>query len=101
LRAQLARKVTAGLALALLPLTACSAEPPSQEALANKLKAENILKTLSAQQLSCIAGVLLKYERAGDLKDYVDGKKSLEAIRGPKDKQDELEREWAACATTK
>jgi hypothetical protein len=91
--------VTAGLAIALFPLTACSADPPSQEALASKLKTEAIFKSLSAQQVNCISGVLLKYAKASDLNDYVAGKKSVEDVRGPKDKQDEVEKESTACVT--
>ena len=101
MRAQLARKVAAGLAVALFPLTACSADPPSQQALASKLKTENGFNNLSAQQLDCLSGVLLKYAKASDLKDYVDGKKTVEQVRGPKDKQDEVEKEFAACITGK
>jgi hypothetical protein len=97
LRAQLARRVTAGLAIALFPLTACSADPPTKEALAGKLKAEADFKSLSAPQVSCISGVLLKYAKASDLQDYVDGKKGVNDVRGPKDKEDEVKQESAAC----
>jgi hypothetical protein len=92
--------VTAGLAIALFPLTACSADRPSQEALASKLKTESGYNSLSVQQLNCISGVLLKYAKASDLKDYVEGRKSLEDIRAPENKKDDAEKESAACATS-
>jgi hypothetical protein len=99
LRAQLARKVAAGLTVALFPLTACSVDPPSKQALANKLKSETIFQSLSAQQVNCISDVLLKYAKASDLKDYVDGKKTINDVRSPKDKKEKVEKESTACIT--
>jgi hypothetical protein len=101
LRAQLARRLTAGLAVALISLTACSANPPSQAALKDKLKTEAAFKSLSDKQVDCIAGVLIKYAKAGDLKDYVDGKKAVEDVRGPKDKEKAVEDETKTCVTAK
>jgi len=99
LRAQLARKATAAFAIALFALTACSTEPPSRDALKTKLKTESVFKSLSDKQVDCLAGVLLKYAKAGDLKDYVDGKKNVEAVRGPADKEKDVQNESAACVT--
>ncbi len=100
LRARLAQKLTAGVAVALFTLTACSTEPPSREALKNKLKTEQVFKSLTDKQVDCIAGVLIKYAKAGDLKDYVDGKKDVNSVRGPKDKEDEVTNESKACVTS-
>ena len=101
MRAQLTRRLTAGLAIALFSLTACSADPPSQAALKDKLKTESLFKSLSDTQVNCVAGVLIKYAKAGDLKDYVDGKKSVDDVRGPKDKEDAVKSETTACITAK
>ena len=101
MRAQLARRLTACLAVALFSLTACGADPPSQAALKDKLKTESLFKTLNDKQVDCIAGVLIKYAKAGDLKDYVDGKKTVDAVRGPKDKEAALQSETQTCVTAK
>jgi hypothetical protein len=101
LRAQLAGRLTAGIAVALISLSACSSDPPSQAALKDKLKTEDVFKALNDKQVDCIAGVLIKYAKAGDLKDYVAGKKAMDAVRGPKDKEDALKSETETCVTAK
>jgi hypothetical protein len=100
LRAQ-ARKITVALAVGLFALTACSADKPSQDALKTKLKSESEFSTLTDTQVNCIAGVLLKYAKAGDLADYVNGKKKVEDVRGPADKEDDVTKETTACVTAK
>jgi hypothetical protein len=101
LRAQLARRITAGLAVALISLTACSSDPPSRDALKNKLKTEDVFKSLSDKQVDCIAGVLIKYAKASDLNDYVAGKKGVNDVRGPKDKEQAVTSETTTCVTAK
>jgi hypothetical protein len=89
--------MTAGLAIGLFALTACGADKPSQDSLKTKLKTESDFKALTDTQVNCIAGVLLKYAKAGDLSDYVAGKKSVNDVRGPADKEDEVTAESKAC----
>jgi hypothetical protein len=101
LRAQLTRRVAAGIAVALISLTACSSDPPSRDALKSKLKTESLFKTLNDTQVDCIAGVLIKYAKASDLNDYVAGKKSVNDVRGPKDKEQAVTSETTACVTPK
>jgi hypothetical protein len=96
LRAQ-ARKFTVALAVGLFALTACGADKPSQDALKAKLKTEDTFKALPDGQVNCIAGVLLKYAKAGDLADYVAGKKKVEDVRGPQSKEAAVQSETAAC----
>ena len=84
---------------ALFTLTACSPKPPSKDALVGKLKTESLFKTLNDKQVGCIADVLLKYASAKDLSAYVDGKKKVEDVRGPKDKEQAVTTEVTACAT--
>jgi hypothetical protein len=101
LRAHQARKITAALAIGLFTLTACGADKPSQDALKAKLKTEDTFKALPDGQVNCMAGVLLKYAKAGDLADYVAGKKTVDAVRGPANKQQQVNTEMQACLTTK
>ena len=102
MRAQLTRTLTAGVAVALISLTAaCSTDPPSQAALKDKLKTESLFKSLSDTQVDCVAGVLIKYAKAGDLKDYVAGKKAFGSVQSPKSKNEAITNETAACVTAK
>ena len=99
MRAQVARRITAGVAVALISLTACSSDPPSRDVLKNKLKTEADFKGLTDKQTDCIAGVLIKYAKASDLNDYVAGKKKVTDVRGPKDKEAAVKSEATACTT--
>lgn len=92
--------MTAVFAIGLFALAACS-KAPSQDALKNKLKSESEFSSLTDAQVNCIAGVLIKYAKKGDLNDYVDGKKSVDQVRGPADKQDEVTKESQTCVTAK
>jgi hypothetical protein len=98
LRAQ-ARKMTTVIAIGLFAMTACGGKAPSQDALKSKLKSETEFSSLTDAQVNCIAGVLIKYAKKGDLNDYVDGKKKVEDVRGPADKQDEVTKETSTCVT--
>lgn len=101
MRAHQARKITAALAIGLFTLTACGADKPSHDALKNKLKSESTFSSLTDGQVSCITDVLLKYAKAGDLADYVAGKKKVEDVRGPASKEEAVNKETQACVTAK
>lgn len=102
MRTTAVRKFAAGTAVAAIALftAACGADAPSKDELKAKLKTEQDLKGINDASLDCVAGVLLKYGKAGDLRDYVDGKKNLEAVRGPADKVDDVEKETTTCITS-
>ena len=72
------------IAIGLFSLTACGSKAPSRDEVKAKLKTESDFKTYSDKQVDCLAGVFVKYAKASDLSDYVKGKKTLDAVQGPK-----------------
>ncbi|HSV64475.1 MAG TPA: hypothetical protein VLJ59_01025 [Mycobacteriales bacterium] len=94
------RRFAAGAVVAAITAltAACGASAPSRDELKTKLKAESSFSGASDKVVDCVAGVLLKYGKAGDLRDYVNGKKNLDAVRGPADKVDDVTKEATACA---
>lgn len=93
-------RLAAGVGCVLFALTACSASKPDRGAVRAKLKTESSLAALSDAQLDCYTDVINKYGDAGDLKDYVDGKKKREDIRGkPASDEKAATDETMACAT--
>ena len=58
-----------------------------------------MFKSLTDKQVDCIAGVLIKYAKAGDLNDYVAGKKGVNDVRGPKSKESAVTSETKTCVT--
>jgi hypothetical protein len=89
-RPRLAAASSAVALLAALGLSACGSSgsgKPSTAAIASKLAGDSQADVASAGHaaLDCLAAVLLKYEPAADLNNYVAGKESFSDLPDPKD----------------
>jgi hypothetical protein len=69
-----------------------------KSALVAKLKTESDFKTLTDNQASCIADVVIKYVNKDDVNKYVKGD-AKELADPPKDKEGEATKAITDCAT--
>jgi hypothetical protein len=78
-------------------LAACGSDAPAKDAVVKKLKADEDFAKASGAQLDCVAGVIIKYVPAADVKKFVDGGSDLPE---PKDKS-AAEAEITKCGSAK
>ncbi len=65
-----------------LGLAACGGAKVSKTDISAKLKSDSQFKALNDKQRDCLADLMLKKGNKGDLKDWVDGKKKIDDVRG-------------------
>ena len=98
MRHNLSRPLAAAVLAAVIPLglTACGSDAKvSQTDVAAKLKSDVQFKALNDKQRDCLADLMVKKGNKGDLKQWIDGKKKLEDVRGD---ADGMEGAAAQCA---
>ncbi len=84
--------------LTALALSACGADPKvSKTDVSTKLKADTQFKALNDKQRACLADLMVKKGNKGDLKQWIDGKKKLEDVRGD---SEGIEGAASKCATS-
>ncbi len=100
MRHSLSRPVAVAVLAAVLPLalTACGGDPKvSKVDVSSKLKSDAQFKALNDKQRDCLADLMLKKGNKGDLKQWIDGKKKLEDIKGD---SNGIESAASKCATS-
>lgn len=90
--------VAAGVAASLFFGTAACGAKVDKDKLVAKLRTEDDFKALNDKQLDCFADVMIDHAKGGDLVDYVDGKKSLDDVKGDDEKETTSDAE--KCATS-